>query len=93
MPRCVNCNGILKADEKQCYACDTPVFDEKSRSRSARQQHFATCIKMMFFLSLALMGVSMFTHYGPPFSTCLVTSLVLLLVMSSANHMLEKKGR
>ena len=91
MTRCMNCNGILKQSEKTCFGCNTIAAGYTRQSGFGAG--FAWTIKAIFFASLTLTVASLFTDQTPPFSVCLVTSLVLLLVMSSANKMSDASNR
>lgn len=52
---------------------------------------FRVVLKILFILSAILTIASLFFDATPPFSRCAITTLVLLVVMSSANQMKEGK--
>ena len=89
MTRCMNCNGILTRGETECFGCGTRA--PRAKSRPMFGDRFAVVIKAAFFSSLILTAVSFFTDRTPPFSHCLVASVILLFIMSSANQMKEKR--
>jgi hypothetical protein len=88
MTRCLDCNGILKQGERSCFGCGATA--DGYSSRPVFGERFAWIMKVIFFASLTLTVASLFTDRTPPFSICLITSLILLLVTSSAAKMLEQ---
>ncbi|MGH9557664.1 MAG: hypothetical protein ACRD30_00385 [Bryobacteraceae bacterium] len=88
MDRCRECNSTLQKSEITCWACGAAVRRKEPGSSPAAR--IATVAKCLFFPSAILTVASMFIHNTPPFPTCLVLTVVLLLVKSSANQMLEK---
>jgi hypothetical protein len=91
MTRCLNCNSILKENERTCVRCGAPA--DGHISSSAFRERFAWTIKVIFFASLTTTVASLFSDRTPPFWMCLVTSLILLLVMSSATKMSDQANR
>ena len=91
MTRCLDCNGILKVNERTCFGCGATV--DGYTPHSAFGERFAWTMKVIFFASLTLTVTSLFTDKTPPFSICLIASLIMLLVMSSATKMLEQGSR
>jgi hypothetical protein len=89
MNRCLDCNSSLTKDETTCYTCGTPVQGESARAVFG--QHFATFLKIAFFVSLGITAVSLFTSFMPSFAKCATASVVLMFAKSSADQMLEKK--
>ena len=91
MTRCLSCNGILKPGEKTCFGCSAPAPGYSTNSGFGAR--FAWLIKIVFFASVTLTIASLFTDSTPPFSICLVTSFILLLIVSSADKMSESGNR
>ena len=91
MTRCRDCNSSLKPDEKECWSCGAAVVQKES-ARSIFGTRFASLITILFFASAVLTVASLFIDATPPFWKCLITTVVLLFVRSSAGQMLEKKG-
>jgi hypothetical protein len=88
MLRCRDCNSSLTKEEKECFTCGHPVEVDTRQSTFGRQ--FATVIKFVFLFSLAMVPLSLFME-SLSFNKCLMTTLVLFFVRSSADQMLEKK--
>ena len=87
MDRCLDCNATLKKEETRCWACGSAVPQKQNGVNPALR--FAGIIKYLFFASAALTVGSLFLSILP-FSKCLVATVVLLFVKSSADQMLEK---
>jgi len=89
MNRCRDCNSTLKKEETVCFTCGAMVPTESTQSMLG--QRFAGLLKIAFFASLGLTVISLFTDFTPSFAKCATFSIILLLVKSSAEQMLEKK--
>ena len=88
MEKCLDCNSTLKKGEKACYACgaQVPVVNPKA----SLNQRFALVIKIVMYASAALTVASLFVT-GLSFMKSSAVTLVLFIVKSSADEMLEKK--
>jgi len=82
--RCHDCNATLKADEVSCYTCGTPV---EGRSKSKFGSGFSTLVTILFFASGLLTIASLFVEATPGFTKCLMVTVVLLVVRTSAGEM------
>ena len=83
MLRCPSCNGILTKAESTCYTCGTKLAEDKSKSKGG----FSTVASGMFYLSLGLTVLSIFTSFAPPLAVCIPITLILLFVKSSADQL------
>jgi hypothetical protein len=86
--RCHDCNATLKADELRCYGCGTAV---EGRSKSKFGAGFTTFVTILFFLSGILTVASLFVEATPGFTKCLMVTVVLLVVRTSAGEMDSSK--
>lgn len=89
MLKCGGCNGSLKPDEIVCFQCDTPV--PPAREKIPVSARFGTVIKVAFILSAVMTVASLFFDFTPSFIKCLVATMVLGLVKSSADQMSDRK--
>jgi hypothetical protein len=89
MNRCVQCNATMTKTETVCLGCGAEI--EVTTGTDRFGGGFRTVIKILFFASAILTIASLFFDATPPFSRCAITTLVLLVVMSSANQMKERK--
>ena len=89
MIKCSSCNGTLLNDETTCFVCGTPVPQLKAKKPFV--DRCRTLLKIAFIASGVLTLASLFTDYTPSFVKCLVTTVVLMLVKSSADQMAESK--
>lgn len=89
LTRCLDCNATLTKAETLCFTCGAAVPRELPGSILGRR--FTKLITYSFFGSAVLTLVSLFVDFTPSFTKCLATTLVLLLVKSSADQMVEKK--
>jgi hypothetical protein len=90
MMKCANCNGSLRNDEAVCFVCGTavPVVTNKV----ALRERFRTGVKLGFYGSAGLTVLSLFlSDYTPSFVKCLTSTVILLLVKSSADQMFENR--
>lgn len=89
MERCRDCNATMKSDETVCWACG--AVSEQNARPSSFGRGFAGFINIAFLISAAMTIASLFFDATPPFSKCMTATIILLLVKSSADQMLEKK--
>ena len=83
MLRCSSCNGILTKAESTCYTCGAKQDDGKPKTKGG----FSTVASGMFYLSLGLTVLSIFTSFAPPLAVCIPVTLILLFVKSSADQL------
>jgi hypothetical protein len=89
MNKCGSCNGTLKDDEKSCFQCDTPVPPREVKV--SLQQRFRSVIKVVFIISAIMTVASLFFDFTPSFIKCMVATMVLALVKSSAEQMSQSE--
>jgi hypothetical protein len=87
----MQCFATLKSSETECYACGSPVATDTGRINFARR--FASGIHIAFLICAVLTVLSLFLDISIPFAKLLPTTLVLLIVKSSAVEMMERKSR
>lgn len=85
MLRCTSCNGILTKTEKTCYSCGAAI--EQNAEQKSKAGGFNLVVSVVFYISLGLTALSLFTNYAPPLSVCIPISLVLMFVKSSADQL------
>ena len=85
--KCLNCHASLKPDETACFMCDTPV--PQDTNKVTLQQRFRTGVKFGLFFCAGLTVLSLFTDLAPSFTKCLVATVVMSLVKSSADQMAQ----
>ena len=88
MTRCNECNSLVTRDEFVCGTCGAQT--QPSTASSRRRKKFVTFLSVLLYTSLILTVAAIFLPMTPPFSKCLVVSIVLLLVRSSASEMVDK---
>jgi hypothetical protein len=89
MNRCRECHATMTKTETVCISCGSAL--EVTTGTDKVGKGFRVVIKILFFASATMTVASLFFDATPPFSKCLVSTLVLLIVMSSANQMMERK--
>src|ERR1017187_4984829 len=90
MMKCVNCNGSLQKDETTCYVCGTAV--PVQTNQVTLRERFRSGVKIAFYGSAILTVASIFvSDYTPSFVKCLTSTIILLLVKSSADQMWENR--
>jgi hypothetical protein len=89
MDRCRDCNSTIKSTETVCWACGSACHQNIRSGGLGRG--FAGLINIAFLISAAFTVASLFFDATPPFSKCITATIILLLVKSSADQMLEKK--
>lgn len=78
--------------EKQCLNCGTDVSDGKPKFDAKAK--FRGLIKYFMYGCGALAVLSLFMNVGPSFMTCVIMTLILGLVLSSASEMMiDKEGK
>ncbi len=86
MQRCRQCEATMTATETECLNCGNKVQD--NRPKSDAKTRFRTAIKYLTFGCAGLTIASLFVSVGPSFATCASVTVVLFLVLSSAEEML-----
>lgn len=84
MLRCPSCNGILTKTETVCYSCGEKTVPSNERAKGVG---FNTVASIVFYISLTLTVVSIFSNYAPPLSVCVPVTIILLFVKSSADQL------
>ena len=92
MAACRNCAGRLHRDEKQCFVCGTPVFQEKSK-REVNLGRFRVVVNVMFYLCLVLSVASLVFDTGFKAALTGAAAVVLKLVRQSAGEMSESESK
>jgi hypothetical protein len=87
VPKCVTCSGTLTKTEAKCFMCGTLVVP--NRTSATLQERFFSIVKVGLIISCILTVASIFTDYVPSFTKCMVATLILGLVKSSAKQMSE----
>jgi predicted RND superfamily exporter protein len=90
MLRCLSCNGILSKNEGVCYTCGEAV--PENVKHKGKGGGFATVVNIAFFSSLAFIGLSIFTNFGPPLTLSVAMALILLFVRSSADQLRKNRN-
>ena len=90
MDKCRDCNSTLKTGELECYNCGASVILRETR-QTVFGKRFASFLTVAFFASALLTLASLFVDFTPPFMRCLMLTLILLLIRSSAVQMMDKK--
>jgi len=88
MNRCRECHAVMTKTETVCIGCGSAL--EVATGKDKMTGGFRTIINILFFASAGLTVLSLFVDATPPFSKCLVCTLVLLVVRSSAGQMIER---
>jgi len=90
MMKCANCHGSLQKDEIKCYICGTAV--KVDTSQETMKERFCTGVKFAFYGSAILTVASLvLSDYTPSFAKCLASTVILLLVKSSADQMWQNR--
>jgi len=89
MQKCASCSGTLRNDETTCFICGTAVPPRVKKATLA--DRFRTFTKYAFIFSSVLTVASLFFSFTPSFTKCVVATLVLSLVKSSADQMSESQ--
>ncbi len=89
MEKCRDCNSILKKEETVCYACGSPV--ERKDGKLGFAGYLLKTVTFMMYGSAALTAASLFVSFTPPFAKCGIATLILGIVKSSADQMVDRK--
>jgi hypothetical protein len=89
MNRCRECHAVMTKTETVCLGCGSQL--EVSTGVDRLTGGFRSVINVLFIASAILTVASLFLDATPPFSKCLISTLVLLVVKSSAGQMVERK--
>jgi hypothetical protein len=89
MNRCRECHAVMTKTETVCLGCGSQL--EVSTKMDSVTGGFRSVINVLFIASAIMTVASLFFDATPPFSKCLVSTLVLLVVKSSAGQMVERK--
>lgn len=89
MEKCLDCNSILKRGETFCYLCGAKV--ERKDAGGGVGGILLKTINFLLISSALLSAGHLFFEFSPPFSKCMVATLVLGVVKSSAGQMAEQK--
>jgi len=89
MNRCRECHSVMTKTETVCLGCGSHL--EVATGKDQLTSGFRSVINVLFIVSAVLTVASLFFDATPPFSKCLVSTLVLLVVKSSAGQMVERK--
>jgi hypothetical protein len=89
MNRCRQCNATMTKTETVCIGCGSGL--EVTTGTDQVGSAFRVILKILLAISAIITVASLFFDATPPFSKCLVSTLVLLVVKSSADQMLERK--
>lgn len=91
MQRCRQCEATMTVQESECLNCGSKVQDNKPKSDA--RSRFRTVIKVLVFGCAALTVASLFVSVGPSFATCASVTVVLFLVLNSAEEMLIDRDK
>jgi hypothetical protein len=94
MNRCRECHATMTKTETTCISCGSAL--EVTTNTDQVGKGFRVVIKILFFISAGMSVVSLLVPSDllpgmPAFSKCMVSTLVLLIVKSSADQMMERK--
>ncbi len=89
MTKCSSCHGTLRNGETSCFICGVAVPPE--RAKTSLMDRFRVAIKVAFIFSGLLTIASLFTDLTPSFVKCLLATVILMLVKSSADQMAESQ--
>lgn len=91
MTRCHDCNSIITPRDVKCLTCGGPAPGHEQHSGFGSS--FASLTKILFFAAATITVGSLFSDQTPPFSVCLVSTIVLLLAMKSADKMTDARDQ
>ena len=86
MLRCVDCNSLMTKEEKVCVECGSRVAEEK---RSPAEL-FVKVVTILFYLSFAGMIGGIFLPNGPSFTTSLLLTCGLLILMRTVKDIPQR---
>ena len=86
MQRCRQCEATMTPTELECLNCGATI--EVKTAKDAAAAKFRSIIKLLAMASGIMAIASLFVNVGPSFITCLCVTIVLFLVLNSAEEML-----
>jgi hypothetical protein len=86
MQRCRQCEATMTPTETECLNCGATI--EVKTAKDEAKAKFRSVIKLLMFASAAMAAASIFVDVGPSFTTCMCVTVVLGLVLNSAEEML-----
>jgi hypothetical protein len=86
MQRCRQCEATMTPTETECLTCGATI--EVKTAKDTAKAKFRSIIKLLALVSGAMAIASLFVNVGPSFMTCLCVTIVLFLVLNSAEDML-----
>jgi hypothetical protein len=89
MTKCASCSGSLRDEETKCFLCGTPV--PPKRTKVTMPDRFRQVINITFIVSAIMTVASLFFDFTPSFIKCMVATLILGLVKSSAEQMSQSQ--
>jgi len=94
MNHCRECNATMTKTETVCLGCGSAL--EVKTGTDQVGQGFRVVIKILFIISAIMTVASLLVPSSlipglPSLSKCMVSTLVLLIVKSSADQMMERK--
>lgn len=90
MQRCRQCEATMTTHETECLNCGGKV---QGKPKSDARSRFRTAIKLLVIACAALTVASLFVSVGPSFATCASVTVVLFLVLNSAEEMLIDRDK
>jgi hypothetical protein len=86
MQRCRKCEATMLQTETKCLNCGGVVEEDKPKTDG--RTLFRTGIKYFMYFCGILAVVSLFVDVGPSFATLAILTVLLGLILSSAQEML-----
>lgn len=86
MQRCRQCEATMTPTETECLNCGATI--EVKTAKDTAKAKFRSIIKFLTMASFAMAIASIFVEVGPSFMTCICVTIVLFLVLNSAEDML-----
>lgn len=86
MQRCRQCEATMTPTEMECLNCGATI--EVKSAKDEAKAKFKTVIKVLMIASGVMAIASLFVNVGPSFTTCMCVTVVLGLVLNSAEEML-----
>lgn len=80
---------MMRNEELTCFRCQSTIAPREEGV--TYKDRLRTALTVAFILSGLMTVASLFTNYVPSFVKCLVVTVVLMLVRSSAQQMAEKR--
>ena len=89
MTKCLTCQATLQKHETKCFLCGTEVVPDTKKLTLL--ERFNSGAKVALIVSSLLTVASLFTNVAPPFIKCMVATVILYLVKSSAQQMWDNR--